>query len=653
MSADSDNSLENIDFGGRFARQFSDAVNWNQFSSDPSCLQLVLNPTSSTPAASDNSICDSGYDSFHVPTSCSAATSVANLSAGQHNLTPPILTSSAASSSSTNSSNLTNNINNNTNINCSINANNDNIDNNANNQTINTSSGSGSCNTSSSNNHQLQKNNSNNANNHGHQSMINISQNTSTTTTNNNNSNNSANDTSNVNISNDNKNSTNNTVNISSNHSSLISHQNHQNIITAGAQTNPLLSYAFVDRLRSRSHGSLVFNSRGLNQTQLGLNNNINHGNIPRDTGNSDLANSQTTLNQSTSPGLLSSVAGLRGACTQNTNTKLTSQAGTSHAPNPWATRDLCQRFFNVDAIEHAASLHRSAASYSEPHYTWSGQLPSRTYKNPVFSCKVFLGGVPWDVTEAGLTETFGRFGPLRVQWPATKDRQSSNSNNNNQHHSNANSGGSSHTKAGYVYLIYESERYVKALLKSCTQDFGSGTHPEKYYYQLSSRRMRFKEVQVIPWVLADSNYIRNQSGRPDIHRTVFVGALHGMLTAEGLAKIMNDLFGGVAYVGIDSDKHKYPIGSGRVTFNNQKSYLKAVSAAFVEVKSSQFCKKIQLDPYLESSECSTCHVQSGPIFCRDCLRYFCKTCWSWHHQNEMVHGRHQHHPLMRKKREN
>ena len=31
---------------------------------------------------------------------------------------------------------------------------------------------------------------------------------------------------------------------------------------------------------------------------------------------------------------------------------------------------------------------------------TWSGQLPAKVYKNPIYSCKVFLGGVPWDITE-------------------------------------------------------------------------------------------------------------------------------------------------------------------------------------------------------------------------------------------------------------
>ena len=47
---------------------------------------------------------------------------------------------------------------------------------------------------------------------------------------------------------------------------------------------------------------------------------------------------------------------------------------------------------------------------------------------------------------------------------------------------------------------------------------------------------MRNKEVQVIPWVIADSTYVRCPSTRLDSGKTVFVGALHGMLSAEALA---------------------------------------------------------------------------------------------------------------------
>jgi len=38
--------------------------------------------------------------------------------------------------------------------------------------------------------------------------------------------------------------------------------------------------------------------------------------------------------------------------------------------------------------------------------------------------------------------------------------------------------------------------------------------------------------------------------------------------------------------------------GSGRVTFSSYKSYVKAVSAAFVEIKTAKFTKKVRLREY-------------------------------------------------------
>ena len=104
---------------------------------------------------------------------------------------------------------------------------------------------------------------------------------------------------------------------------------------------------------------------------------------------------------------------------------------------------------------------------------SWSGQLPTRAMRNAVLSCKVFLGGVPWDITETALFTAFNSFGPIRIEWPG-KDNSS--------------------IPKGYLYVIFENERQVKALLAACSYDYGSGG---SWYYKISSRRMRNKEVQV------------------------------------------------------------------------------------------------------------------------------------------------------------
>ncbi|KAA8595743.1 hypothetical protein FQN60_011034 [Etheostoma spectabile] len=182
---------------------------------------------------------------------------------------------------------------------------------------------------------------------------------------------------------------------------------------------------------------------------------------------------------------------------------------------SPWPGAEMLDQSDDTFSIEREARLHRQAAAVNEATFTWSGQLPPRNNKDPLYSCKVFLGGVPWDITEE--REVCEGIAPCLLPRPVSPRGQ--------------------------------------------------------------------PRVQVIPWVISDSNYVRCPAQRLDPSKTVFVGALHGMLNAEALASIMNDLFGGVMYAGIDTDKHKYPIGSGRVTFNNQRSYLKAVCAAFVEIK--------------------------------------------------------------------
>lgn len=306
------------------------------------------------------------------------------------------------------------------------------------------------------------------------------------------------------------------------------------------------------------------------------------------------------------------------------------------------------------NALDHAAKYHRSSAALYDPSCTWSGVLPPRAHRFITYSPKVFLGGIPWDISEQTLMQIFKPFGQIKIEWPGKEQNAAQ--------------------PKGYVYVIFESEKQVKALLQACNiqDNFASpsahshydgaagdfmnehnnsplfGNTNGNYYYKISSKRIKEKEVEVIPWIIGDSNYIKSANQKLESTKTVFVGALHGKLTAEGLARIMNDLFDGVIYAGIDTDKYKYPIGSGRVTFNNTRSYMRAVAAAFIEIKTSKFTKKVQIDPYLEDSLCSLCGVQHGPYYCRElsCFRYFCRQCWQMRHNND-AHLRN-HKPLTR-----
>ncbi|XP_023934845.1 cytoplasmic polyadenylation element-binding protein 1-B isoform X2 [Bicyclus anynana] len=268
-------------------------------------------------------------------------------------------------------------------------------------------------------------------------------------------------------------------------------------------------------------------------------------------------------------------------------------EASPADGSAPAQQRALTRRASFSGVVETAPKLVR-----------WSGVLAPRCMEpNPPggYSAKVFMGGLPWDMSEEALLEALHQFHPIRVEWP-----------------------GREAAPRGFAYVTLESERHVRALLGAARR---AG---RKWLLRVASRSQRSKDAEVIPWAVADSDWVLGgeRGVRLQPERTVFVGALHGVLSAAALAQIMNDLFAGVVYAGIDTDKSKYPIGSGRVTFDNMRSYVAAISAAFVE---------IQVDPYLEDSMCSVCNLQQGPYFCRDpqCFCYFCRTCWGWKHQSD------------------
>lgn len=81
----------------------------------------------------------------------------------------------------------------------------------------------------------------------------------------------------------------------------------------------------------------------------------------------------------------------------------------------------------------------------------------------------------------------------------------------------------------------------------------------------------------------------------------------YSFLCKVELALIMDRLYGGVCYAGIDIDPElKYPKGAGRVAFSNQQSYIAAISARFVQLQHGDIDKRVRklggkIDDYREN----------------------------------------------------
>lgn len=68
---------------------------------------------------------------------------------------------------------------------------------------------------------------------------------------------------------------------------------------------------------------------------------------------------------------------------------------------------------------------------------------------------------------------------------------------------------------------------------------------------------------------------------------------------------IMDRLYGGVCYAGIDTDPElKYPKGAGRVAFSNQQSYIAAISARFVQLQHGEIDKRVSGKRRKKKAQC-------------------------------------------------
>ncbi|KNC25710.1 putative RNA-binding protein orb2 [Lucilia cuprina] len=276
-----------------------------------------------------------------------------------------------------------------------------------------------------------------------------------------------------------------------------------------------------------------------------------------------------------------------------------------------------------VDAVAIAAG--NGATAYLDPNMKLNS--PSRSSPHSQgsdhtarFSRKVFVGGLPPDIDEDEITSSFRRFGPLVVDWPHKAESKSY------------------FPPKGYAFLLFQDENSVQQLIDSCITD------DDKLYLCVSSPTIKDKPVQIRPWRLADADYVLDATMSLDPRKTVFVGGVPRPLKAFELAMIMDRLYGGVCYAGIDTDPElKYPKGAGRVAFSNQQSYIAAISARFVQLQHGDIDKRVEVKPYvLDDQMCDECEGQRcgskfAPFFCANvtCLQYYCEHCWSVIHSRQ------------------
>jgi hypothetical protein len=232
----------------------------------------------------------------------------------------------------------------------------------------------------------------------------------------------------------------------------------------------------------------------------------------------------------------------------------------------------------------------------------WIGQLAAKSYpENAIYSRKVFIGGVPWDCENQALQCCLNKYIGVKLENPGKDQkhpRASSSSKSNDQQ------------KPGYTYAIFDNEIAVQKLIADCREETKNGG--KHYYYRIyvpqqqqqqqqitnslqqqTSKRSKLKEIEIVPWNQDDTSYVPDTNpellpSKIDNSCTIFVGGLHGMLNAQGLAKIMSEKFGEVFHSGLDTDKYKYPIGSGRVTFRYKKDYIKAVKSRHLRLVANQ-----------------------------------------------------------------
>ncbi|CAG9536416.1 unnamed protein product [Cercopithifilaria johnstoni] len=238
-----------------------------------------------------------------------------------------------------------------------------------------------------------------------------------------------------------------------------------------------------------------------------------------------------------------------------------------------------------------------------------------------IFSRKVFIGGLPPDVTADLISLFFEQFGANEVDWPHRKCT------------------GSDTPPNGYAFVVFISDRSVEYLVSRCIYKQG------RLNIVLKNGKKDVKVVQVRPWVLSDQVY--HVTGEPLLsdRYSVFIGGVPRTTTASELAMLLQQAIGDIAYVSLEVDADtKYPKGAARVIFNSRESYLTAIAMRLITLTTTDQVKEVEIKPYLmDGAQCEMCNLSDSRYLCPElcCLMYLCEPCWTdVHKRRGLLHHR-------------
>ncbi|KAF0986776.1 hypothetical protein HZS_4806, partial [Henneguya salminicola] len=214
------------------------------------------------------------------------------------------------------------------------------------------------------------------------------------------------------------------------------------------------------------------------------------------------------------------------------------------------------------------------------------------------FSRKVFIGGLPRDISIENIEKQFLSFGSHYVDWP---NRENENIPPN-----------------GFAFLHFDYISSVEKLHEAVS----NGKIRNKY--TISSQSIKSKDVEVKFWKMKDCEYISEEKSLINPSYTVFVGALPRTTTASELASFMERVFTNVVYTAIDVD----------LLYGTKTAYQRALDSHYIDMDlvNNNKKKKIEIKPFLLiEQKCDICPLhrtnQQASKFCSRCACFLCESC--------------------------